>query len=141
MFNLNITALKNAYKNNDTTPKELIHKLREQALTQKEYNTWITLLEVSQLDEYLSYLDSKNIDELPLYGVPFAIKDNIDLAGVPTTAACPDFEYTPTANAFVVNQLIKAGAIPLGKTNLDQFATGLVGMRSPYGEGVNAFIF
>lgn len=139
MFNLNITALKNAYKNNDTTPKELIHKLREQALTQKEYNTWITLLEVSQLDEYLSYLDSKNIDELPLYGVPFAIKDNIDLAGVPTTAACPDFEYTPTANAFVVNQLIKAGAIPLGKTNLDQFATGLVGMRSPYGEGVNAF--
>ena len=56
-----------------------------------------------------------------------------------TTAACPDFAYTPTANAFVVDQLIKAGAIPLGKTNLDQFATGLVGMRSPYGEGVNAF--
>jgi allophanate hydrolase len=71
--------------------------------------------------------------------VPFAIKDNIDLAGVPTTAACPDFAYTPTKNAFVVEQLIKAGAIPLGKTNLDQFATGLVGMRSPYGEGKNAF--
>ncbi|GAA6135219.1 allophanate hydrolase [Oceaniserpentilla sp. 4NH20-0058] len=139
MFNLNITALKKAYKNNDTTPKELIHKLHDQALTQKDYNAWITLLTKSQLDEYLKYLDSKNIDELPLYGVPFAIKDNIDLANVPTTAACPDFEYTPTANAFVVDQLIKAGAIPLGKTNLDQFATGLVGMRSPYGEGLNAF--
>lgn len=139
MFNLNISAVKTAYKNNEITPKELIHKLRNQAVTQKDYNAWITLLEPAQLDGYLSYLEGKSIDDLPLYGVPFAIKDNIDLAGVPTTAACPDFAYTPTKNAFVVEQLIKAGAIPLGKTNLDQFATGLVGMRSPYGEGKNAF--
>ncbi|KZM43728.1 allophanate hydrolase [Marinomonas sp. SBI22] len=139
MFNLNIIALKNAYKNNDTTAKELIFSLRQQALEQAEYNAWITLLDETKLTEYLSYLEGKTIDELPLYGVPFAIKDNIDLAGVPTTAACPDFEYTPSKSAFVVEQLMKAGAIPLGKTNLDQFATGLVGMRSPYGEGVNAF--
>jgi allophanate hydrolase len=139
MFNLNITALKVAYRNNEISPKELIHKLRDQAVAQKDYNAWITLLDSVQLNEYLTYLDGKSVDDLPLYGVPFAIKDNIDLAGVPTTAACPDFAYIPTENAFVVEQLIKAGAIPLGKTNLDQFATGLVGMRSPYGEGKNAF--
>ena len=75
----------------------------------------------------------------PLRGLTFAIKDNIDLAGVPTTAACPDFEYTPTASAPVVQRLLDAGAIPLGKTNLDQFATGLVGVRSPYGVPVNPF--
>jgi len=72
-----------------------------------------------------------------LRGLTFAIKDNIDLAGVPTTAACPDFEYTPATSAPVVQRLIDAGAIPLGKTNLDQFATGLVGVRSPYGVPVN----
>jgi allophanate hydrolase len=70
---------------------------------------------------------------LPLAGVPFAIKDNIDLAGVPTTAGCPDFAYVPTHSAGVVARLIAAGAVPVGKTNLDQFATGLNGTRSPYG--------
>ena len=68
---------------------------------------------------------------LPLYGIPFAIKDNIDLAGVPTTAACPAYAYTPCKTAAVVQRLIDAGAIPIGKTNLDQFATGLVGVRTP----------
>src|SRR5580658_8284960 len=68
-----------------------------------------------------------------LAGLTFAIKDNIDLAGVPTTAGCPAFAYQPERSAFVVERLIKAGAIPIGKTNLDQFATGLVGARSPYG--------
>ncbi len=77
--------------------------------------------------------------ELPLYGIPFAIKDNIDLAGVPTTAACPAFAYTPQRHAMVVQRLIDAGAIPIGKTNLDQFATGLNGTRSPYGACRNAF--
>jgi allophanate hydrolase len=75
---------------------------------------------------------------LPLFGVPFAVKDNIDVAGLPTTAACPAFAYTPAASAFVVQRLIDAGAIPIGKTNLDQFATGLVGVRSPFGIPRNA---
>ena len=75
----------------------------------------------------------------PLRGCTFAIKDNIDLAGVPTTAACPEFAYTPKDSAFVVQRLIDAGAIPLGKTNLDQFATGLVGVRSPFGVPVNPY--
>jgi allophanate hydrolase len=70
---------------------------------------------------------------LPLYGVPVAVKDNIDVAGLPTTAACPAFAYTPTKDATAVARLRAAGAIVIGKTNLDQFATGLVGVRSPYG--------
>jgi allophanate hydrolase len=77
--------------------------------------------------------------DLPLFGLPFAIKDNIDLAGSPTTAACPAFAHTPEKSAFAVEHLIAAGAIPIGKTNLDQFATGLVGVRSPYGVPANTF--
>ena len=74
----------------------------------------------------------------PLYGVPFVVKDNIDVAGLPTTAACPAFAYRPGRSAFVVERLERAGAIVIGKTNLDQFATGLVGVRSPYGVPRNA---
>ena len=73
-----------------------------------------------------------------LFGVPFAVKDNIDVSGLPTTAACPAFAYTPERSAFVVERLERAGAIVIGKTNLDQFATGLVGTRSPYGVPRNA---
>ncbi|MGY5802089.1 allophanate hydrolase [Rhizobium sp. LEGMi12c] len=68
----------------------------------------------------------------PLWGIPFAVKDNIDVAGMPTTAACPDYSYMPKADATVVRLLKEAGALVIGKTNLDQFATGLVGVRSPY---------
>ena len=74
----------------------------------------------------------------PLYGVPFVVKDNIDVAGFPTTAACPAFAYSPAKSAFVVERLEEAGAVVIGKTNLDQFATGLVGVRSPYGVPRNA---
>ena len=74
----------------------------------------------------------------PLHGVPFAVKDNIDVAGLPTTAACPAFAYHPQRSSFAVERLERAGAIVLGKTNLDQFATGLVGTRSPYGVPRNA---
>jgi len=68
----------------------------------------------------------------PLWGVPFAVKDNIDVAGMPTTAACPDYAYQPQTDATVVRLLKEAGAIVIGKTNLDQFATGLVGVRTPF---------
>jgi allophanate hydrolase len=68
----------------------------------------------------------------PLWGIPFAVKDNIDVAGLPTTAGCPDYAYIPVETAFAVQRLLDAGAILIGKTNLDQFATGLVGTRTPY---------
>ncbi|SOC84857.1 allophanate hydrolase [Ensifer adhaerens] len=74
----------------------------------------------------------------PLWGIPFAVKDNIDVAGMPTTCACPGFAYDATADAFVVAKLKEAGAIVIGKTNLDQFATGLVGVRTPYPAPKNA---
>ena len=79
-----------------------------------------------------------DLERMPLWGVPFAVKDNIDMAGVPTTAACPAFAYQASADAFVVAALRRAGAIPIGKTNLDQFAAGLVGVRSPHQPPKNA---
>src|SRR5277367_991380 len=83
-------------------------------------------------------LQTSGPEHKPLYGVPFVVKDNIDVAGLPTTAACPAFAYHPEKSAFVVEKLEQAGAIVIGKTNLDQFATGLVGVRSPYGVPRNA---
>ena len=83
-------------------------------------------------------LQAEGPEGKPLWGVPFVVKDNIDVAGLPTTAACPAFAYTPARSAYVVERLEAAGAIPLAKTNLDQFATGLVGVRSPYGVPRNA---
>ena len=83
-------------------------------------------------------LQSAGPSEKPLYGVPFVVKDNIDVRGLPTTAACPAFAYRPERSAFVVDRLERAGGIVIGKTNLDQFATGLVGVRSPYGVPRNA---
>ena len=83
-------------------------------------------------------LEAAGPEGKPLFGLPFVVKDNIDVAGLPTTAACPAFAYHPERSAFVVERLERAGAIVVGKTNLDQFATGLVGVRSPYGVPRNA---
>lgn len=137
-MNLTIPALKAAYATKQLSPDALIDSLCAQ-IAQEDPAIWITRLSHDQLEVYLERLRGAAPASLPLYGIPFAIKDNIDLAGVPTTAACPAYAYTPQASAHVVQRLIEAGAIPLGKTNLDQFATGLVGTRSPYGVPVNAF--
>src|SRR5678816_2075704 len=90
---------------------------------------------ISLVPREISLARARDLDgsALPLAGVPFAIKDNIDLAGLPTTAGCPAYAYSPERSATVITKLITAGAIPIGKTNLDQFATGLVGTRSPHG--------
>jgi len=96
---------------------------------------WISRFAPKQLLAMARAVDARVAagEDLPLAGVPFAVKDNIDVAGLPTTAACPTFAYEPEAHAHVVQCLCSAGAIPVGKTNLDQFATGLNGTRSPYG--------
>jgi allophanate hydrolase len=96
---------------------------------------WISRFTAAELHARADALDPG----LPLAGVTFAVKDNIDVAGLPTTAGCPDFAYLPERNAPVVQRLIDAGAIVIGKTNLDQFATGLTGARSPYGAPESVF--
>jgi len=133
-IDLGLDALHAAYGRGELTPRTLIQSLREAALRlNPEFKLFIHVLGESELEPYLAALDGRSPAELPLYGVPFAIKDNIDLAGVPTTAACPDYAYVPERSASLVARLISLGAVPIGKTNLDQFATGLNGTRSPYG--------
>ncbi|WP_353980662.1 allophanate hydrolase [Salinicola endophyticus] len=140
-IDMTLTALLARYRTHELTPRELIAQLLADAEARAADPAWITRLSREQLEPYLRRLDDADPADLPLYGIPFAIKDNIDLAGVPTTAGCPAYAYTPGHSAFVVERLIEAGAIPLGKTNLDQFATGLVGERAPddYGVPANAF--
>jgi len=94
---------------------------------------WITLRDEADALAEAAALDARGRSGLPLFGRTLGVKDNIDVAGLPTTAACPEFASHPTASAPAVQRLVDAGAIVLGKTNLDQFATGLVGTRSPYG--------
>lgn len=131
---LRLPTLAAAYTSGSLAPRTLLARLRQQALAlNSEFHLFIHVLSEAELEPYLAALEQRSPTELPLYGVPFAIKDNIDLAGVPTTAACPAFAYVPECSAMLVEQLISFGAIPLGKTNLDQFATGLNGTRSPYG--------
>lgn len=127
----NIRALKDAYKTGLVNPKDYLTETLK-LIRQDEHNAWISVISDDMLEEYLSGLSKKDSSH-PLWGVPFAVKDNIDLKGLLTTAACREFSYAPDKSAFAVQKLIDAGAIPMGKTNLDQFATGLVGVRSPYG--------
>jgi allophanate hydrolase len=138
-MNLQIAHLALRYKAGDLTPSALVKQLDSEIGDDNAHHIWIQRLTLDEMLDYAKKLEAKSPEHLPLYGIPFAIKDNIDLAGLPTTAACPEFAYTPTKSATVVQKLIDAGAIPVGKTNLDQFATGLVGTRSPYGACKNSF--
>ncbi|MBD8495068.1 allophanate hydrolase [Pseudomonas syringae] len=139
--NLQLDVLRARYLSGECSPRTLILTLRERAeALNPEFRMFIHLLSVQELEPYLAALEAADPDTLPLYGVPFAIKDNIDLAGIPTTAACPAYGYTPAHSATLVRKLIDLGAVPLGKTNLDQFATGLNGTRSPYGACRNSVL-
>jgi allophanate hydrolase len=136
---LNLAALRKAYAEGSLTPLALVEQLIARRQETRGHRIWIHEIGDDDLRARARELESRSSEGLPLWGVPFAIKDNIDLAGVPTTAGCPDFSYVPEKSAPVVQALIDAGAMALGKTNLDQFATGLVGTRSPYGACRNAF--
>ncbi len=135
---MSIPLLKKKYQSNEITPEALIQEIISRAEADKEYNIWITPPTMDMIQPYLDRLKQMDPEQSPLWGIPFAIKDNIDLAGVPTTSGCPEFAYIPDEHATIINRLIEAGAIPVGKTNLDQFATGLVGTRSPFGEAKNS---
>jgi allophanate hydrolase len=120
------------------SPHDLLHQCRAAARASAQQGIWIHLCDEPAWQAQLSLLGERLGHEhaarrYPLLGLPFAVKDNIDVAGAPTTAACPAFAYVPQRSATVVQKLLDAGALWLGKSNLDQFATGLVGTRSPYG--------
>ena len=136
---MTIASLAKAYREGTLTPAGLMADIRSRATGYTDRNIWIHLLSEAEQQSYLDALGAKDPQQCPLWGIPFAIKDNIDLAGIPTTAGCEAFAYTPVTSALVVQQLLDAGAIPVGKTNLDQFATGLNGTRSPWGPCRNAF--
>lgn len=138
-MNMGIDALHEGYRSGALTPQRVVEHCLARIAADADFNAWIEVADEAFLAPLLTRLASESPDTLPLYGIPFAIKDNFDLAGMPTTAACPAMAYTPEAHATVVARLLAAGAIPLGKTNMDQLATGLVGTRSPYGEVANAF--
>ncbi|MCL2893646.1 allophanate hydrolase [Brenneria tiliae] len=138
-FDLRLDTLRDAYRQGQLTPRALLQRLRAAASAlNPEFHLFIHPLSADEQEPYLAALERQSPASLPLYGIPFAIKDNIDLAGIPTTAACPAYAYVPPKSATIVEQLIALGAIPVGKTNLDQFATGLNGTRSPYGECRNS---
>jgi allophanate hydrolase len=130
------------------TPGTLLPERLRQLKSGGDDPAWILLASEAELDDQLAALatraagcadEAARAQALPLYGVPFAVKDNIDIAGLPTTAACPAFSHTAERSARAVQRLVEAGAVWLGKTNLDQFATGLVGTRSPYGRPASVF--
>lgn len=132
-----ISDLREVYEKHRSKVYDIVLEAWQRAKEVDE-TVWIHLLEEHTVRESIEKLEKKSFEDSPLWGVPFAIKDNIDLAGSPTSAGCPEFAYVPDRSATVVERLMDAGAIPIGKTNLDQFATGLTGTRSPYGEVRNA---
>lgn len=140
-----ISTLTQRYAAGDLTPSQTVQTLLEMLELSDRPEVWIHRLPQAalqaralELEQYANELGGALQERLPLYGIPFAVKDNINVAGLPTTVACPEFAYVARENAYVVQRLLDAGAILVGKTNLDQFATGLVGVRSPYGAVRNA---
>jgi allophanate hydrolase len=136
---IDLPSLRAVYAQGDLTPAALVDEIWRRCEAQGDQAVWIHRLSRDELQAHARRVEARGQAVQPLYGVPFAIKDNIDLADAPTTAGCREFAYTPAESAPVVQRLLDAGAIPIGKTNLDQFATGLVGMRSPYGTPRNPF--
>ena len=134
-----ISELLAGYRARRFSPLEVVEQLLSAQALQPDRREWIARLPDARVRDAARALTQQPPDSLPLYGVPFAIKDNIDLQGLPTTAGCPEYAFTPDVSAPVVERLIAAGAIPIGKTSLDQFATGLTGVRSPWGACRNSF--
>ena len=130
---LDISELAACYRSGTLTPSGLVERVLARIAARGDDHVWIELASRDELLTSARRLEADGPTGKPLYGIPFAIKDNIDLAGHTTTAACPAFGYQAAQSAKAVRRLIDAGALPIGKTNLDQFATGLSGTRSPYG--------
>ncbi|MFT8242634.1 allophanate hydrolase [Roseomonas sp. BN140053] len=133
-----IAALHAGYATGDLTPAEVLAAAYGRIMLADDPGIFLFLLPEEDTQAAAAALGPFDPIAKPLWGVPFAVKDNIDVAGMPTTAGCPDFTYLPERTAPAVQRLLDAGAVLLGKTNLDQFATGLVGVRTPYAVPRNA---
>ena len=142
-LSFDFTSLRAAYREHTASALAVADEVLSRIDARDEDGVWITRVPEAALRAAATALETRAAGEgtaaMPLYGLPFAVKDNIDVAGLPTSCACPGFAYTPARSAPVVERLIGAGALLVGKTNLDQFATGLVGTRSPYGIPRNPF--
>ncbi len=138
-ISLDFASLRALYDRGGLSPTDLVGEIARRCAAGGDPALWIHRLTSEELRGHARRVEGRGRASQPLYGIPFAIKDNIDLEGAPTTAGCPEFAYAPGSSAPVVARLMEAGAIPVGKTNLDQFATGLVGTRSPYGAPRNPF--
>ncbi|HVW23748.1 MAG TPA: allophanate hydrolase [Polyangiaceae bacterium] len=137
---LQLGALASLYAADPSAPERVLRDVHRRVL-ESPSAVWIVRASLERMLGDLRVAEQRKAEghPMPLFGVPFAVKDNIDVAGMPTTAACPALENTPSESAHVVQRLVDAGAIVVGKTNLDQLATGLVGVRSPYGVCENPF--
>ena len=138
-------ALRQQYLAGGLLPGAVVEQILVRIAQVDRPEVWISRVDEQQLRQRAQALEQtlqsagpELLQRMPLFGIPFAVKDNIDVAGMPTTAACPQFAFTPGRSAEVVERLEAAGAMLIGKTNLDQFATGLIGTRSPYGAVRNA---
>jgi allophanate hydrolase len=140
-ISFDLASLRAAYAGGRLLPRELVRLVYARIARHPDNPVWIHLLPLESALARAGMLerDIARMRDYPLFGVPFAIKDNIDVAALPTSAACREFTFIPKTTATVVARLLEAGAILIGKTNLDQFATGLVGVRSPWGAVQNAF--
>src|SRR3954462_7489963 len=133
-----IAAIVAAHRAGTLTPAQTVARTYQRIRDHNDPAVFISLRDEKDAIAEAEKLATKETASLRLYGVPVVVKDNIDALGFPTTAACPAFSYIPTHDSTAVARLRAAGAIIIGKTNLDQFATGLVGVRSPYGIPRNA---
>jgi allophanate hydrolase len=139
-LSFDFVSLRRAYRERTASPVSVAKEVLSRIAAAGDDGIWISRVADDAVLAEAKGLEKRNDAEtLPLYGLPFAVKDNIDVAGLPTTCACPEFAYAPAVSAPVVDRLRRAGALLIGKTNLDQFATGLVGTRSPYGVPRNPF--
>ena len=141
-ISLDLGALRTAYDRGTLTPTTVVDVVLRRIAAQGDDGVWISRVpdeQAMERAEELESLDEEARRRSTLYGIPFAVKDCIDVAAMQTTAACPAFAYTAERSATVVERLLAAGAILIGKTNLDQFQSGLVGTRTPYGIARNPF--